>query len=95
MSDQVSDLYGPVPAAPLQQPKSAPLQRNWYGYAQYRESEIDPWHFVVTGFDETTSGQDGFCSVLLVDGERNRVPIDAQDRILIRGRRYGRDKWVH
>jgi len=95
MSDQASDLFGSVPPAPLQQPKPAQLHRDWFGYAQYRESANDPWRFVVTGFDDTHTGQDGFCSVLLADGERNRVPIDAHDRILIRGRRYGRDQWVH
>ncbi len=93
-----ADLFGfvqPESPSPTRQPEADTLQRDWYGYRQYRDSTKDPWHFIVTGFDDTFTGQEGFCSVLLTDGERDRVPIDAQDRILIRGRRYGRDQWVH
>jgi len=92
MSDQATDLFDPVSA---HRPKSVRQQRDWYGFAQFRESTNEPWQFIVTGFDDTFTGQEGFCSVLLADGEKDRVPIDAQDRILIRGRRYGRDQWVH
>ncbi len=69
--------------------------RNFHGYHQSREGSAGPWRFYVSGFDHTFSGQDGFCYVLLTGGNTERVPIDKDDRILINGRRYGREHWSH
>lgn len=64
------------------------------GYRQVNEG--DGWKFIVTGFDGTSSGEAGYCTVLKADGSKDcRVPIDARDRILIAGRRYSRRSWVH
>ncbi len=72
------------------------MKRDKNGYLQVRDGIGDPWRFVVTGFDDTSTGQDGFCTVQCANGERERnVPIDANDRILINGRRYGRRNWIH
>jgi hypothetical protein len=69
------------------------------GWLQFRckraNGGFDNWRFQIIGFDDTVSGQAGFCNVMRADGAYNRTPIDAQDRILINGRRYGRQHWVH
>lgn len=69
-------------------------QRDFNGYQQVMGTGGD-WQFVITGFDDSTSGQAGFCTVLRENGETERVEIDAQDRILIDGVRYGRRNWYH
>ncbi|MHB8742043.1 MAG: hypothetical protein ACYC9L_02875 [Sulfuricaulis sp.] len=69
------------------------------GWVQFRHKRkaggFEPWHFIIVGFDETVSGQAGYCNVMRADEAHNRTPIDAQDRILITGRRYGRRHWDH
>lgn len=75
--------------------ESVALRREVAGFVQHRESECDPWRFYVTGFDSTFSGQDGYCWVLTAGGGTERVPIDASDRLLIGGKRYGREAWDH
>ena len=72
------------------------LQRDFHGFRQYRDDVKSPWRFYITGFDATSSGQDGFCTVMRSDGCReSSVPIDAQDRITINGRKYGPENWIH
>lgn len=67
--------------------------RDFHGFRQVRE--IPPgcnpgrWRFVIYGFG------DDDCSVYRADGTRERVPIDAQNRILIAGRRFGQEHWTH
>jgi len=73
----------------------ASMKRDYHGYLRVRESVGEPWRFCVSGFDNTRSGQNGRCTVIKADGSRESVPIDAQDRITIRGRKYGRDHWIH
>jgi len=41
------------------------------------------------------TGEAGQCTVLRADGGRECVPIDAEDRITIAGRKYGRKHWNH
>lgn len=69
------------------------------GWLQYRELRRDGtfgnWQFQVHGFDDSVTGQAGYCTVANIDTARHEVPIDACDRILINGRRYGRDHWNH
>lgn len=70
--------------------------RNFHGYHQSRECGRGTWQFHITGFDSTPSGQSGYCTVAKYGGGTEpRVPIDAKDRILIQGRRYGRSHWNH
>ena len=69
--------------------------RNFKGYFQSREGGKGPWLFDVTGFGGTLPDGVGTCSVLMADGSSKRVSIDAQNRILIEGRRYGEDRWDH
>jgi hypothetical protein len=69
--------------------------RNFKGYRQSREGGKGPWLFYITGFDGTSSGQAGRCSVLLANGSTESVPIDAEDRITILGRKFGRTHWNH
>ncbi len=72
------------------------LQRDFHGFRQYRDDVKSPWRFYITGFDATSSGQAGFCTVMLSDGNRDSsVPIDAQDRITINGLKYGPENWIH
>lgn len=70
-------------------------RRDFHGFAQYRECPADRWRFYVCGFDATVSGQAGYCNVLRTDGTEQSVPIDADDRIFINGRSYGRRHWNH
>lgn len=67
--------------------------RDFHGYMQYHDG--DCWVFVVSGFDGTLTGVAGFCTVIRSDDTYERVPIDAKDRILIHGKRYGRRYWNH
>jgi len=69
-------------------------QRYMHGYMQLRDTG-HPWQFVVSGFDSTFSGQDGWCTVIRSDHTTERVRIDARDRINIAGRWYGRRNWMH
>lgn len=63
-------------------------RRDFEGYRQIR---IDKrWVFVVLGFTD-----DGTCRVIKADGNHEFVPIDAKDRILVNGKRYGRNHWHH
>lgn len=70
-------------------------RRDFHGYAQFRESEKCPWSFYICGFDHTTSGQDGKCTVLRSDGSKEWVTIDKKDRLLILGKKFGRRYWNH
>ena len=74
---------------------SVSLQREVGGFLQFREGEGAPWRFHVAGFDATCSGEAGQCWVLAAGGQSLPVPIDAQDRLLIDGKRYGREAWDH
>lgn len=67
--------------------------RNKGGFLQDREAGTGPWSFVIYGFGDTD------CSVYGIkpDGSLTHVsvPIDAQNRITIRRRKYGRSNWRH
>lgn len=71
--------------------------RDYHGYMQLREegNPKAPWQFVVSSFDGTFTGQDGYCNVQLSAGGVERVRIDARDRILVRRRWYTRTNWMH
>lgn len=71
------------------------LKRDFHGYAQYREDEYSPWQFYVCGFDSTCSGEAGRCAILKNDGTEEDVPIDAEDQITVRGKKYDRRYWNH
>ncbi|WP_404995395.1 hypothetical protein [Cupriavidus pauculus] len=75
--------------------ESVCLRREVAGFLQFREAEGEPWRFHVTGFDATCSGEAGQCWVLAAGGQSLPVPIDARDRLLIGGKRYGREDWDH
>jgi hypothetical protein len=45
-------------------------KRDFHGYVQVRDSANAPWRFVVSGFDSTTSGQEGRCTLLKSDGTK-------------------------
>jgi hypothetical protein len=68
--------------------------RNWRGWFQSREDGSKIWRFQIIGFRGDHSAMvyqvadtGGLVSV--------PVPIDAGDRILIEGKRYGRAHWDH
>lgn len=85
MADQGTFDFGPdVPRS------GVALKRDFHGFAQFREDERSPWVFYVCGFDSTVTGEAGHA-----DGGRECVPIDAEDRITIAGRKYGRKHWNH
>lgn len=69
--------------------------REFHGFRQYRETSRCRWRFYIIGFDSTPAGEHGICYVLRADDSRQAVPIDPKSRILIGGRRYGRDQWDH
>lgn len=69
--------------------------RNFHGYYQSREGGVGKWQFHVSGFDASTTGMEGRCTLILADGGREEVPIDAVDRISVLGAMYGRDQWKH
>lgn len=90
MSSQMGFDFGDgAPENPIE------LKRNFRGYAQYREDEFSPWQFYVCGFDSTFSGENGRCSILKYDGTEEDVPIDAADRITVKGKKYDRRNWNH
>lgn len=68
------------------------MRRIHQGLAQYKLGKR--WRFRIIGFDGTCN-VDGFCTCEGANGERVQVPIDAKDRILVQGRRYGRASWTH
>ncbi|WP_299553660.1 hypothetical protein [uncultured Tateyamaria sp.] len=67
--------------------------RNFGGFYQVREQGRGNWCFIIYAFG------DHHANVYRVNqiGElyRENVPIDANDRITILGRKYGRDHWQH
>ncbi len=67
--------------------------RNWNGYFQSREGGTGLWQFTIYAFGE----DDAVVIGLDQAGARChiRVPMDAQDRLIIDGKRYGRSKWSH
>jgi len=69
--------------------------RDFEGFHQAREGNSGTWCFRVTGFDDTSSGTPGYCYVLRADGTTKKVAIDAQDRITVAGKKYGREHWTH
>lgn len=90
MSSQDSFDFGPgIPR------NGVALKKDFHGFAQFREAENCPWRFYVSGFDSTSGGEDGQCAVLRTDGSLEWVPIDADNRISIHGRKYGHQHWDH
>lgn len=68
-------------------------KRNYHGFVQYH---VDgKWIFNVTGFGSLHSPHDGFCNVQTYDGRKERVQIDANDRIQIAGKWFSRRYWNH
>lgn len=67
--------------------------RNWRGYLQHREGGSGAWCFIVHSFGGEPD-RDGTAHIYRVDGKED-VPIDAHNRILVHGRRYGRGRWTH
>lgn len=67
--------------------------RNWRGYYQIRERGAGPWQFVVYAFGD----KDAVIYAIndISDLCHLRVPMDAKDRLLIDGKRYGRRFWSH
>jgi hypothetical protein len=67
--------------------------RNFHGYFQSREGGTGPWCFQIYGFGDED------CSVYALAGKGEmvflRVPIDQENRITVRGCKYGRDNWNH
>jgi len=70
-------------------------RRDYCGFLQVRPTGSSKWHFVVTGFDGSCSGETGYCSVMRADESEVDVSIDTKDRILIEGKRYGPEHWNH
>lgn len=67
--------------------------RNFDGYFQTREAGRGAWRFVIYGFGSTEASVykvNPFGDLIIED-----VPIDPEDRILILGKRYGRNFWQH
>lgn len=64
--------------------------RDFHGYYQSREGERGAWEFYVSAF----RGDDE-AVVLRYDRSYECVPIDAQDRVKIAGRWWGRAHWNH
>lgn len=70
--------------------------RNFHGYYQCREGGEGNWCFQVPWF----SNDNLTCSVYIIDeaGEmqlEDKIPIDAENRIEIRGKLYDRQHWNH
>ncbi len=74
---------------------STTQKRDFHGFAQFRDHPSSSWRFYVCGFDSSSEGEDGLCSVLRSDGTEKDVSIDAQNGILIHGRRYDSRFWDH
>ena len=92
---QASGMQSSPPTTELGMSTAPRQERDFHGYVQYRDSPDMPWHFYVCGFDGTFEGESGLCSVLRTDDTEALVPIDAEQRILINGRRYGPRYWTH
>lgn len=89
------NFFGITPPTPSKNDAEVfPKVRSWFGHKQYQDGKDQPWRFIVTGFDGTTE-TDGTCTVLLADGEEKDVPIDANNFITIRGKKYGPLEWDH
>ncbi|MCM3583810.1 hypothetical protein M3795_25395 [Ralstonia pickettii] len=71
------------------------LTRDVHGFKQFREDAYSPWRFYVTGFDHTSWGESGYCWVLTSGNSKERVPIDARNRISIGGKKYSDKFWSH
>lgn len=69
--------------------------RVWHGYHQLRDGADSPWRFLVTGFGPEFSGQKGTCTVLLANGTEEKVTIDENDCLRIRGQSFDRRHWSH
>lgn len=69
-------------------------RRSYCGYVQFKHSSARQWKFLVDGYDTATGGA-GRCRLLRTDGQSRAVPIDANDNILVAGRKYGPDAWQH
>jgi hypothetical protein len=67
--------------------------REFHGLKQYNVDGV--WKFNVLGFDGTYSGAAGTCEVETAEGDSRTVKIDAEDRLLIAGKLYGRERWTH
>lgn len=67
--------------------------RNFHGYYQCRENGRGQWQFVIYAF----GGDDA--SIYKLNSEGNlhlsSVPYDANDRIIVDGRKFGRRFWTH
>ena len=72
--------------------------RNWHGYIQSREGGTGNWCFQVGGFSGPEDGN-GIAHVCIIRADESLAvspqPIDANNRILIEGKRYGRSHWNH
>lgn len=68
-------------------------ERDFEGFYQAREvvpgHRPGRWRFYVLGFGDTE------CTVYRADKSRQRVPIDARNRITINGRKYGPAHYAH
>jgi len=67
--------------------------RNFHGYFQSREQGRGDWQFTIHSFG------DFHANIYLVSRSgklaHEDVPIDAQSRISVNERKYGRDHWNH
>lgn len=72
--------------------------RNWHGFQQEREGGSGPWQFRIYAFGGPEDG-DGTAAVYKINSRgaliTTDVPIDTKGRILVLGKRYGRDHWCH
>lgn len=73
--------------------------RNWHGFFQSREDGCGPWLFYVEGFTDGAPGEEQTAHVAMIEnGERLHglpCPIDNENRLHIRGRKFGPDQWKH
>jgi len=67
--------------------------RNHFGYFQSREQGRGEWQFTIHSFGDLTAA----IYRINAKGEMTltSVPIDAQDRITVLGRKFGRKHWNH
>ena len=70
--------------------------RNFHGFFQSREEGRGQWQFSVPWFacDDVT------CTVYVINAQgelkkKDGIPIDAEGRITILNRKYGREAWNH
>lgn len=67
--------------------------RNFHGFFQSREQGRGPWEFHIHGF-----GDDKASIYRITETGKlvqHDVPIDADNRISVLGRKYGRENWNH